>query len=116
MDQSAINEGNALIAEFLGWKKDNGDMDYYTVPAPFAIQVKAEYTAYEPIEMNFHKDWNWTKLAWIKFRDLSYEAQPKIENEHAEWCYSLTWYLYSADVPLTFFDRLTYAIKWHNTL
>lgn len=59
MDQSAINEGNALIAEFLGWKAECGIPDLYSVPAPHAIQFHCEYTAYNPNEMKFHKDWNW---------------------------------------------------------
>lgn len=60
MDQSAINEGNALIAEFLGWPKD--DFNYFSPPVKRDRTI-FEYDAYSPSNMKFHKDWNWLMMA-----------------------------------------------------
>jgi len=61
MDQSAINEGNALIAEkLLGWYKDEnaGENVYRASNEKFL-----EFSHYHIKELKFHFDWNWLMVA-----------------------------------------------------
>lgn len=116
MDQSEINEGNALIAEFLGWEKDTILQGHYTVSKGSPQLYFNEMTVYRPCEMRFHKDWNWTMQAWDKIRRTVFEEN---DNSYPDPFAAMTdvWEMKCllADRD-TAFEILVEAIKWHNTL
>ena len=111
MTQSAINEGNALIAEFLGWKKEGPPKhEYYQAQTGDFF----EYTHYRPSEMKFHKDCNWMRLVWENFRDLKYTEETPMKL-HLNYVARLS-QDFAYGTLEEFFHNICIAIKWHNTL
>lgn len=110
-----IKDGNTLMMVFHEWvlkrmqtfdPDNNGGKNWYEVYEKDGRSVRTDDVEFDIV---YHQSWDALMPVWMKFRDL------EIKNpEHAEWCYSLSWYLYSSNDPKRFWERLCYAIKWFN--
>lgn len=102
MSQPTIDDMNIEIARF------DGRLFYGKYP----IDAYGGDTGNALPEMQYHSSWNWIMPVWMKFRDIGID---NIKNEeYQKWLDALRWYLFSAKVPKDLFERLYYAIVWHN--
>jgi hypothetical protein len=131
--EKEIMNGNVLIAEFLGFKKElfyqckEGDVwedrKYGFKDLPFdggQPLAARDYMWFPQTELNFHSDWNWLMYAWFKF-------QQKLNNTNGTTldCSKMKGYLSSLQQTfcmgicedesiLTCFSALIEGINWYN--
>lgn len=112
-----IEEGNAVIAEFMGLLacKSPYDGAYTTSDENSSFNIffnglLEDESWYE--HPKFYNDWNWIMYAWIKFRDTTSVEQAKqglLTNLVASLASAMP-YIEVGE----FFKRLARAIKWYN--
>lgn len=107
MTYKEIRAGEELIAEFMGlYRSDGEDFGGQTKEMWFSKKTGQRMIDGSP---KYSTDWNSLMSVWMKFRDLNIDIK-----EYSDWLSSLSWYMYSANEPKQFFERLVYAIKWYN--
>lgn len=59
MEQNEINEGNKLIARFMGWEEWEGDIIKVPNAYPILNDESRGWTTHSVVLLEFHWNWNW---------------------------------------------------------
>lgn len=104
MTQEKIDEGNHLIAEFLGYKKKS------FIHADYAkFYYKGKQRFYQLGSMKYHESFDWIIKAIIKFRSFELD-----NHEYNSWVEAIDNSVIDAyDIEQVFYE-LVMAINWYN--
>lgn len=107
MNEKEIQEGNRLIAEFMGFEKVNDNK--------YDIVYKQENNAYVwECQLQYHSSWEWLIPACKKFQNLVMNKQIKPSEEFTQYYESIenAWSLFEIE---HLFRTSVEAIQWYNT-
>lgn len=107
-------ENNKIIAEFMGLKKFQSQLDYtiYDIPQ-HKIDVVTEQnggTLFAEMDLKYHSDWNWLMPVLSKCLEGEAEHNDNIANETIKVMYE---HLCDQDINGVF-ESCVKFIKWHN--
>lgn len=106
--QPSIDQMNEIIALFMGYEKYE---DKYGIWFKIEGLIKCLHPKLQ--DLNFHRSWDLLMPVWVKFRNLVNDNKHVLESNRR--LDSLSWYLYCANEPKTFHERMYYAIQWYNS-
>lgn len=123
MNEMKTEEGNKLIAEFMGAKFSsedaygNGDVKYFAEFKPGNnpnYRIKSSGRKFLIYDLIYNESWDWLMPAFIKFKHLSFPVGSKRIPEWKHNCANVADAIIFTDTPELPFQRLTNAIKWYN--